>query len=259
MVTLTELTAPLNGSFFSKTRLQLFSHETIGGRCGRQFYFKASFSFIMIPRTRGSGGNGLAFAVSATNKTTSIIGSGVGYAGMSTRSIAVEFDTWQDTEHNDTSASHVGVNLNGSSLLNVTANTSTALNNGKMYFAWVDYNPDDEGESLKVYLADSFNGRLVDPVLSMNLSLSLYNVLKPTWPSPSFYFGFVAASDLHAQKHAVAMASDITGKPAAARKAQLSKHAGLCMCMGLLVDVDTFNPQTTSPFTRYVSVGHTKA
>ncbi|CAI5970460.1 unnamed protein product [Closterium sp. NIES-64] len=207
MVTLTELTAPLNGSFFSKTRLQLFSHETIGGRCGRQFYFKASFSFIMIPRTRGSGGNGLAFAVSATNKTTSIIGSGVGYAGMSTRSIAVEFDTWQDTEHNDTSASHVGVNLNGSSLLNVTANTSTALNNGKMYFAWVDYNPDDEGESLKVYLADSFNGRLVDPVLSMNLSLSLQR----------------------AEAH------------------------------GLLVDVDTFNPQTTSPFTRYVSVGHTKA
>ncbi|CAI5489438.1 unnamed protein product, partial [Closterium sp. Naga37s-1] len=251
MVTLTELTAPSNGSFFSDTRLQLFSYETIGGSCGRQFYFKASFSFIMIPRTRGSGGNGLAFVVSATNKTTSTIGSGVGYAGMSTRSMAVEFDTWQDKEHNDTSASHVGVNLNGNSLSNVTANTSTVpLNNGKMYFAWVEYNPDDKAESLKVYLADSFSARPVDPMVSMNLSLC--DVLEPTNKSYSFYFGFVAASGLHAQKHAVGMASIITGY-------NLPPPLPVKRSMGLLVDVATFNPQTTSPFTRYVSVGHTKA
>ncbi|CAI5534601.1 unnamed protein product, partial [Closterium sp. Naga37s-1] len=247
-VTLTELTAPSTGSVFSETALNLFSYKTIRDNCGRQFYFNANFSFIMKPKSPGSGGNGLAFVISATKKTASNIGSGVGNAGMDNRSMAVEFDTWPDKEHKDPSASHVGVNLNGSPFSKETANTPTALNNGKMYFAWVEYIP--EAESLKVYLADEFNARPVEPVLSM--SLSLCNVLQPTQSLFAFYFGFVAASRLHAQKHTVATASIVTGY-------NVPPPLPVDRRTGLLVDYDTFNPQTTSPFTRYVSVNYASA
>ncbi|GJP38671.1 hypothetical protein CLOM_g23095 [Closterium sp. NIES-68] len=181
------------------------------------------------------GGGGLAFVVSSTKKRGN--GSGVGYAGMDKRSMAVEFDTWLDKQDKDTSANHVGVNLKGSPFSVKTANVSKDLNNGRMYFAWVDYGP-GESESLRVFVNAS-NTKPDNPSLSMNLSLC--DLLQPTPKKNSYYFGFVAASlPRHEQEHLVATTT-------------------IDIATGLVLDVDTFNPTIASPFTRYVSVGYSPA
>ncbi|CAI5534765.1 unnamed protein product [Closterium sp. Naga37s-1] len=276
MVTLTNPTAPSRGTFFPKTPLKLFSFNTVRDGCGLEFYFKASFSFIMIPKFGRKGGNGLAFVVSATSKVATGVTSGVGYAGMDRRSMAVEFDTWQDKENRDTSANHVGINLKGGPFSNVTANVSTPLNNGRMYFAWVEYFP-AEAESLKVFLASAFSARPDEPVLSMNLSLC--DVLKPTRALSSFYFGFVAATRATLSPHRFQMkeVSCCGSLPAATELdvnvcrsaafnpphrfqplAPTPPAAAPCLpaATGLNVDVEMFRPNTTSPFTRYVSAGY---
>ncbi|GJP38673.1 hypothetical protein CLOM_g23097 [Closterium sp. NIES-68] len=112
--------------------------------------------------------------------------------------MAVEFDTWLDKQDKDTSANHVGVNLKGSPFSVKTANVSKDLNNGRMYFAWVDYGP-GESESLRVFVNAS-NTKPDNPSLSMNLSLC--DLLQPTPKKNSYYFGFVAASlPRHEQEH----------------------------------------------------------
>ncbi|GJP38678.1 hypothetical protein CLOM_g23102 [Closterium sp. NIES-68] len=100
--------------------------------------------------------------------------------------MAVEFDTWLDKQDKDTSANHVGVNLKGSPFSVKTANVSKDLNNGRMYFAWVDYGP-GESESLRVFVNAS-NTKPDNPSLSMNLSLC--DLLQPTPKKNSYYFGF---------------------------------------------------------------------
>ncbi|GJP76259.1 hypothetical protein CLOP_g6628 [Closterium sp. NIES-67] len=151
--------------------------------------------------------------------------------------MAVEFDTWLDKQDKDTSANHVGVNLKGSPFSVKTANVSKDLNNGRMYFAWVDYGP-GESESLRVFVNAS-NTKPDNPSLSMNLSLC--DLLQPTPKKNSYYFGFVAASlPRHEQEHLVATTT-------------------IDIATGLVLDVDTFNPTIASPFTRYVSVGYSPA
>ncbi|GJP38680.1 hypothetical protein CLOM_g23103 [Closterium sp. NIES-68] len=245
--TLTNRTSTLPGEYFYEVPFRLFSYETIGNDCGRQFYFNVSFAFMMLPKL-ATGGGGLAFVVSSTKKRGN--GSGVGYAGMDKRSMAVEFDTWLDKQDKDTSANHVGVNLKGSPFSVKTANVSKDLNNGRMYFAWVDYGP-GESESLRVFVNAS-NTKPDNPSLSMNLSLC--DLLQPTPKKNSYYFGFVAASlPRHEQEHLVATTTiDIgfTLPPALPEDGRAT---------GLVLDVDTFNPTIASPFTRYVSVGYSPA
>ncbi|GJP80179.1 hypothetical protein CLOP_g10400, partial [Closterium sp. NIES-67] len=252
MFTLTNRSTPSRGMFFSEAPLKLFSYDTMGGSCGREFYFKASFSFMMIPKTAGKAGNGLAFVVSASS-TIANSSSGVGYAGMDQHSMAVEFDTWLDKQDSDTSANHVGVNLGGSPKSSKSANVSDDLNDGRMYSAWVEYTP-GEFESLKVFASPSY-AQPAEPLLSM--SVSLCDVLLPSRTKNSFYFGFVAASTVNAQEHLVATTTIETGFDLSSNLP--TKQLPDVRATGLVVTVDTYQPNTTSPFTRYVSVGYSPA
>ena len=75
----------------------------------------------------GSGGEGLAFVVQ--NAGLSEIGSsaeGLGYAGIA-RSIAVEFDTNQDTLAGDPSDNHIAIKSKGTSANQVDSSADKAF------------------------------------------------------------------------------------------------------------------------------------
>ncbi|CAI5502227.1 unnamed protein product, partial [Closterium sp. Naga37s-1] len=85
--TLTVGTKPETVGRFTGAPVTLFANGT--EKCGVELAFNATFSFTLSPHV--SGGNGFAFVISATARVGGR--AGVGYQGMDSRSVAVEFDT----------------------------------------------------------------------------------------------------------------------------------------------------------------------
>ncbi|CAI5990915.1 unnamed protein product [Closterium sp. NIES-65] len=142
------------GGNFTAAPVTLFVYEAGQTRlgCGLELAFHANFTFSLSPRSGRVGFNGFAFVVSAIDLVGS--GVGVGYGGMDTRSIAVEFDTLQNKEHGDMSGQHVGLNIRGEDRSLAAVRLPFPLSNRKAYTAWVDYEPGDPG-TFHVFLADS--------------------------------------------------------------------------------------------------------
>ena len=71
------------------------------------------FHFKMYLGDRTCGADGLAFVLQANG--TDVLGGGggnIGYGGIS-KSLAVEFDTWQNGDIGDPNGNHIGFNING--------------------------------------------------------------------------------------------------------------------------------------------------
>ncbi len=134
-----------------------------------------------------TGGNGLAFVIQPVGND--VVGGdweGPGYAGISP-SIAMEFDTFQNGEYNDTSSNHLGINLNGDldhgSGSPFTADVSPRFDDGNVWYAWVDY----DGSNMEVR-ANQTGLRPAAPALSRELDLAA--ILGQT----EAYIGFTAAT-----------------------------------------------------------------
>ena len=85
-------------------------------------------------------------------------------------SVAVEFDTFRNGW--DPNGNHVGIDLNGSVRSALTAVPPFDLNDGRSYFAWVEYAA--EAQILTLFLAEQ-NSKPALPVLEH--SINLHNVL----------------------------------------------------------------------------------
>jgi len=150
------------GSAFSQTLIPLGPGNT----------FSTFFSFQITGSggssdTDGLGADGITFTVQPIASTAGAAGGGIGYSGI-LNSVAVEFDTWNNgVGLGDADGNHVGIDLNGSIVSVATAPIGTRLNNGAVWYAWIDYN----GSVLELRL-NQVNARPVAPTLSHTVNLA---------------------------------------------------------------------------------------
>ncbi|HEX4882795.1 MAG TPA: PEP-CTERM sorting domain-containing protein [Casimicrobiaceae bacterium] len=149
------------GSAFSQTAITLGPGNT----------FSTFFSF-RITNSGGSGdgdglgADGITFTVQPVANTAGGLGGGIGYAGIP-NSVAIEFDTWNNGLPGDPDGNHVGVDLNGSVSSVVAAPVATRLNDGNVWYAWVDY----DGSVLQVRLSQA-NARPAAALISHPVNLA---------------------------------------------------------------------------------------
>ncbi len=113
---------------------------------GLRLSFRSFFTFQMTDSRGardfdGPGADGIAFVILNRPDIVGGTGRGIGYGGISP-SVVVELDTFGPQLGNtfDPNGNHVGINLNGG-LRSLAATTiPTRMNNGAVWFAWVEYN-----------------------------------------------------------------------------------------------------------------------
>jgi hypothetical protein len=167
-----------SGSAFSTTLIPL----------GAGAAFSTFFSF-QISGSGFGGADGLVFVIQPVASTVGGGGGGIGYAGIPT-SLGVEFDTWNNGAPTDTSDSHVGIDLNGSVISVQTADILPLLDNGSVWFAWIDYN----GAVLDLRLSQT-SARPAAPTLSRAVNLA--SILGTT----SAYVGFTSGTGAAYSNH----------------------------------------------------------
>ncbi|GJP49797.1 hypothetical protein CLOM_g8965, partial [Closterium sp. NIES-68] len=213
--------------------------------CGVELAFSVNFTFSLVPQSGTVGSNGFAFVIAAKAKVGKP--EGVGFGGVGTRSIAIEFDTFQNDKHGDMNKQHVGLNINGADQSLVTETSPFTLTDGNAYMAWVDYEPGDPG-TIQVFLANS-NVKPEDPLLQTELSLCA--VLEAGVKQQAFFFGFVASTTVKPfQLHGIVRSAVQTGI-FPLKSVQIRKQA-----LGLSLSAATFAPPQGSPFLRYVSTDY---
>lgn len=158
----TPATFSQSGSTFSQASIPLGPGNT----------FSTFFSF-RITNNGGSGdgdglgADGITFTVQPVASTAGGGGGGIGYQGI-VNSVAVEFDTWNNgAGFGDPDGNHVGVDLNGSIVSVVAVPVSPRMNDGNVWYAWVDYN----GTTLEVRLSQS-SARPATPTISYAVNLA---------------------------------------------------------------------------------------
>jgi len=118
----------------------------------------------------GNGADGLAFVVRGPgSRVPGPAGGNLGYQGV-TPSVAVEVDVYQNSEFNDPSDNHIGIDLNGSvnsvATLTNPCGAGVSLKNGSVYHVWVDF----DGSQLNVAIAPDGNSKPA-PMLTRALCL----------------------------------------------------------------------------------------
>ncbi|MEP7060971.1 MAG: L-type lectin-domain containing protein [Betaproteobacteria bacterium] len=153
----------------------------------------ASFSTFFTFRISGSqfgGADGFAFVVQPVSSTVGAGGGGLGYGGIPT-SLGVEFDTWNNgTVLGDPSDNHVGIDLDGSVFSVQTANVTATLDDGSVFYAWIDY----DGSTLELRLSKS-PVRPATPILVRAIDLA------GTLGTTSAYVGFTSGTGAAYSNH----------------------------------------------------------
>lgn len=121
------------------------------------------------------GGDGLMFVVQSDPRGGEAIGGGGGNLAYGDErdavdiepiapSVGIEFDTWYWWNPWDLYDNHIGIDLNGSMSSVASYNVPTRMNNGAVWYAWIDYN----GALLEIRLSETGirpdNANLVWPV-----------------------------------------------------------------------------------------------
>jgi MYXO-CTERM domain-containing protein len=158
-----------------------------------------SFSTVFSFRISNSGGagdgdglgaDGLTFTVQPNAATAGGGGGGIGYQGIP-NSVALEFDTWNNgVAAGDPDGNHVGVDVNGSVFSVATAPIATRMNDGNVWWAWIDY----DGATLTLRVSQSAV-RPASPTLSYAVNLA--SVLGTTQTYVGFTSGTGAAFGDH--------------------------------------------------------------
>ncbi|CAI5502263.1 unnamed protein product [Closterium sp. Naga37s-1] len=238
------------GKFMAKP-VTLFAYpsnlpQSLG--CGVELAFTVNFTFSLVPQSGAAGSNGFAFVIAAKAKVGR--GDGVGYGGVGARSLAVEFDTFQNGNHSDASRQHVGLNINGLDRSLVSEVSPYTLTDGNAYTAWVDYEPGEPGDpgTMRVFLAGSMT-KPEEPLLQEELSLCA--VLQGGVRQGAFYFGFVASTTVKPfQLHGIVRSAVQTGV-IPLKSVRIKQQA-----RGLALSLATYAAPRASPFLRYVSTDY---
>lgn len=145
-----------------------FSNVTVNAR---DFYTKFSFRIsnpggIDDPWDGVPGADGLAFVVQSVSSSIGGSGGGLGYLGIP-NSVAVGFDTFQNTQFGDPDGNHIEIDSNGSVNSLQTAAIVPRLDSGSVYFAWIEY----DGTSLSAWF-NSVDVRPASPIISRNINIA---------------------------------------------------------------------------------------
>ena len=110
--------------------------------------FSTAFTFqitdpVGIGDSDGQGADGLVFVVQTVANTAGGAGGGIGYQGLG-NSVGIEFDTFNNGLQDGNNGNHVGIDISGNvssvARANVDIPSMGRLNNGALWYAWVDYN-----------------------------------------------------------------------------------------------------------------------
>jgi hypothetical protein len=133
-----------------------FASVTVDSRSfSTAFAFKLSSPDGLQDPAGEVGGDGIVFAIQSKSASLGGTGGGLGIEGVKP-SVAVEFDTWKDDVTQfpmvaDPSSNHIGVDINGNVMSVVTAEITPQLNDGHVWYVWIDY----DGAVLSVRLGES--------------------------------------------------------------------------------------------------------
>lgn len=113
------------------------------------------------------GADGFCFVIQPVSSAVGGAGGGLGYQGI-TPSVAVEFDTFQNSDFGDDSSNHVGVDVNGSVSSNAQVAVDARFDNANLWSAWVDY----DGSTLRLFIdpAGGLN-RPLDPIIAYPIDI----------------------------------------------------------------------------------------
>jgi len=141
--------------------------------------------FQMRATGGAAGADGMTFVIqnSAAGLTAlGNVGGGLGYEGI-IKSLAIEFDTWQNP--GEINNNHTSIWVNGVLVNSLKTTTSTIdFNSGTPFNVWVDYNGD--GDLLAFYLSSGMT-KPTTPVATVSVDLA-------TILGNQAFFGFTAAT-----------------------------------------------------------------
>ena len=175
-----------NASIISSSYLRLTPNA--GNQAGSAFWkqkislpddmsFSTYFTSKMIP---GSRADGMTFCIQQASNNAGSAGGGLGYQGMPGKSIAIEYDTYNNGEINN---NHIALDVNG--VLHGSTNVVASpvdLADGAMKYNWIEYN--GATQTLQVRISNT-NVRPVSATLSVSINLSSNFA-----GISDFYFGF---------------------------------------------------------------------
>jgi hypothetical protein len=174
-----------------------FATAPVGvGSFSTSFAFRLSDPSGLADVDGHSGGDGFTFAIQPPGVDLGgEHGHGLGIAGVSP-SVAVEFDTWDNDcvtypDVCDPSSNHVGIDLNGDVHSVVTANVTPAMDNGEVWYVWIDY----DGASLEVRLSEA-TARPAAPLISFGIDIPKALGLSS---ADQAFVGFTASTGASAQ------------------------------------------------------------
>jgi hypothetical protein len=155
--------------------------------------FSTSFQFQITPGSGQTLADGFAFVIQSAPAGTAALGTTgageyLGYAGIP-NSIAIEFDTYQNTNYGDPAGPHIGIQSNGIAANSPAHNTSANLAgpvqatfaDGNVHTATITY----DGTTLSVFL-DGSNTPVVSAAVNLGSLLGL--------TGGNAYAGFTAAT-----------------------------------------------------------------
>jgi hypothetical protein len=161
------------GSAFLKNAFSLTPDTSFETRFQFQLSAGGADGFTFMVQNHGTGALGFA-------------GGYLGYGGVGlSKSVAVEFDTWQNGEFGDPSNNYVGVLTGGNMWAHgATANPGFQLYNGSVHNAWVDY--DGATNLLRVFAATTTT-KPANPLFTQQIDL-------PAIVGSQGYVGFSAGT-----------------------------------------------------------------
>lgn len=152
-----------SGSAFVTSPVSLASDASFS----TYFAFRIHQPVGMFDTDGVQGADGLVFTVQTVDDTAGGSGGGIGYQGLPD-SVGVEFDTWDNGPWDDFNGNHVGIDLEGNIDSIVQAPVAVPMNDGNVWYAWVDY--DGASDVLEVRL-DTVFSRPALPLLSLAVDL----------------------------------------------------------------------------------------
>ena len=180
------------GSVFTTNAISLINDSS----------FATSFSFKIDNNslggdTDGLGADGLAFVIQTQNANVGGAGGGLGYQGIN-NSVAVEFDTFNNTSWDNNNGNHVGIGINGN------VNTSNNVNEPFRF---------NEGDVWNVLITFDGISKLFDVSWSMETdstkggSISRILDVASILGSTDAFLGFTSGTGSYASTHEILSAT----------------------------------------------------